>query len=97
MRAAIGMISALSLAVLAGCQGSMTFDRMDPIQQASLLEEYRADCREFGFRPGTTAFADCVQKSVIERDRGIQLQRAAFRASTGCGPGYGYRCGYYYY
>ncbi len=79
------------LAFAAGCQASLPFDRMDAAQQAALIEKYRGECTAFGFKKGTNAFANCVQTAVIERDRALNLRRAAMTATMRpCGPGTGF-------
>jgi|GEM_PF-4703886 len=94
MRVVIGAVAALGLAAVSACQSALPFDQLEPNQREVLLRQYRSDCTAFGFRAGTTDFANCVQQQVIERDRGLALQRAASRASSGpCGRGYGYGCG----
>lgn len=64
---------------LAACQTS--FDEMSPEEKNALIQQKGDDCKAFGYKPGTTDFAKCIQTSVIERDRKISQQQAAAAAS----------------
>jgi uncharacterized paraquat-inducible protein A len=89
MRFKVCLMTILAAALLSGCQTTQTFSEMDAAQQKALIQTYRSDCKASGYRRGTNAFARCVQKSVIKRDRSIDLARAATMAGVGaCGPGY---------
>lgn len=38
------------------------------------LQQDRQQCTLYGFQPGTDAFAQCMQKTSIERDRMVMMQ-----------------------
>ena len=48
-------------AALGGCGLDDTLHRMD-------LATFRRQCEEFGFTPGTTSFASCMQKQAALRE-----------------------------
>jgi len=64
---------------LAGCQTS--FDEMSQEEKNALIQQKGDDCKAFGYKPGTTDFAKCIQTFVIERDRKISPHQAAAAAS----------------
>ena len=66
--------------ILGGCQ--TMFDEMTPEEKQELVQQKSEDCKNFGYKQGTTAFAQCVQSGVQERDRDISRQRAAAAASS---------------
>ncbi|MEX3011144.1 hypothetical protein [Hoeflea sp. TYP-13] len=68
--------------LLAGCQAQMTFDRLDPVDKQALIDTKSADCKAFGFKPGTTAYAQCIQAAILERDRAISQRQAATIAAS---------------
>jgi len=43
---------------------------------ASRMERAAADCRGYGFQPGTEAFANCAMQ--VDLARGARAQRGAF-------------------
>lgn len=54
------LISTGLVATLAGCGLDDTLHRMD-------LATYQRQCSEFGFTPGTDAFAQCMQRQAAQR------------------------------
>jgi len=77
------LFAALALTLTAG--GCMT------------LEERRAldveQCRGYGFRTGTDAFAQCLQE--IDRDRADERRAYAYRDFSGPYGGFGFGYGYH--
>lgn len=55
------LIAAGLVAALAGCGLDATLHRMD-------LATYQRQCSEFGFTPGTDAFAQCMQRQAAQRE-----------------------------
>lgn len=68
------ILASLALAALSGCMTA---------QEIRMADEGR--CRGFGFRPGSDAFAKCLQN--------IDLDRSADRRALMYGPGPGPRFG----
>lgn len=73
-------LASLSL-VLAGC--------VSPVERRYADE---GQCRSYGFRPGTDAFAACLQN--IDLERAADRRRLLDRPFYG-GVGFGYRRGWY--
>ncbi len=62
------------LLALAGCQTS--FNQMEPADRKALIQKEGDSCKAFGYKPGTTAFAQCIQTAIIERDREISQRQS---------------------
>jgi hypothetical protein len=65
-------LALFALALLAGCQ------TMTPQERRAADE---ATCRDFGFRKGTDAFAECLQRIDLDRRAQARANRIAFEAS----------------
>lgn len=76
MRTVAVMLFASSLVV--GCQ---TFDQMTDEQKKALVEKTGEDCKAFGYRPGTNAFAQCVQVAIIQNDNKVDRKRKVVGAA----------------
>lgn len=77
-RALIIVLSLMAIG-LSGCQ---TFDEMSPEEKQALVQQKGENCGAFGHKPGTPAFAQCIQGSIQDHDRGISRQRAASASSN---------------
>ncbi|MEM9105230.1 MAG: hypothetical protein AAGC96_06205 [Pseudomonadota bacterium] len=62
---------------LAGCQSSTSFAQLKPEDKHALIRTMGQDCKEIGFTPGTTEFAECIQTAIVERDNNISRREAA--------------------
>lgn len=51
------------------CLGLLTLSACQSTQEMA-----REDCADYGFKPGTDAFAQCVQKTVTESRQRLQRQ-----------------------
>jgi hypothetical protein len=78
MRALIAVL--LSAATLAGCVS------VDPRQQRADDER---TCRSYGFKPGTNAYAECLQRIDLSRDDDRRARLYGNRGGWGGGIGYG--------
>src|SRR6266853_404601 len=54
-------ISVLVLSVLAGCATPEEREDRERAQQEQYWSSLRASCSQYGFQPGTSAFAQCVR------------------------------------
>lgn len=81
MRAAVPLLLLASLA-LAGC--------VTPTPQERRAAD-EAQCRDYGFRPNTDRFAECLQRIDLEReaDRRARIYGPGYRGGIGVGIGYG--------
>ncbi len=59
----------VSLAVLAGMTSALAGCGLDDALHRMDLDTYRRSCTDFGFTPGTDAFAQCMQKQATQRAR----------------------------
>ena len=57
------MLILFSLSLVGAVAGCGLDDSLNRIDQAT----YRRDCSGFGFTPGTTAFAQCMQQPAAQR------------------------------
>lgn len=62
---------AFAAATLPGC-----VDANPEAARAEILANQRRNCSDYGFRPGTDAFARCMQTGINERRRAVQAAGA---------------------
>lgn len=75
------MLALTAAALLAGCQ------TITPEQQRAMDEQ---QCRNYGFKRGTTAFATCLQRIDLNRDADARARRIESSIDLGWyGPRYG--------
>lgn len=62
---------------LAGCQSTTPFSQLKPEDKHAVIRTAGQDCKEIGFTPGTTAFSECIQTAIVDRDDNISRREAA--------------------
>lgn len=62
---------------LTGCQSTTSFAQLKPEDKHALIRTMGQDCKEIGFTPGTTEFAECIQTAIVQRDNNISRREAA--------------------
>ena len=82
----IGVIS-LSLSACAPQVGSGRWFRETSPEQIRM--HYAFKCQSYGFRDGTTEFAECIQKEINEQKQRNTISQSAAAAASATGSIYG--------